>query len=419
MNSDGIYDDFFNPDANQFKLNSLKISCEYYTEDKFNTLCHSLTDGGHVNDFSSFHLNINSISKKFDALNTYLSTIAYPFSVMAFSETKLTEATFNLFPLPNFNAFHSYRTERVGVGVSLYVSNIYECIPRHDVGTECNSTFTESIFIEIPTCQQFNGKSLLIGCIYRPPDSDINTFNDALQSTLESITKESKLCLLLGDWNVNLLKCTSHSASADFLNTLYSFNFFPSITMPTRIKPPSATLIDNIIFNSLDYEITSGILLCDISDHFPVIQFIHSTTSMTNSPRRETPKYRKFSKKNLEVFKAVIGNISWDEVLQSQDPHKTYATFLESFNSALDKAFPLVTSKSKNNHSKGKPWITDDLKKLSRKKKNFIGSLFYSLLPITLQHTRNAKTTSMLYQGKQRKNSIQTNISRILFRPIF
>ena len=51
---------------------------------------------------------------------------------------------------------------------------------------------------------------------------------------------------------------------------LTGFNWFKLIQKPTRIKPPSATLLDNIYTN---YPITvdackSGTLTSDISDHF-------------------------------------------------------------------------------------------------------------------------------------------------------
>ena len=53
------------------------------------------------------------------------------------------------------------------------------------------------------------------------------------------------------------------------LNQYTANNFFPRITLPTRIQPPSFSLIDNILCNSLDNAATSvsGVLITDISDH--------------------------------------------------------------------------------------------------------------------------------------------------------
>jgi len=191
------------------------------------------------------------MSKSYDELRIFLSTLSFSFSVLAFSETWLTDDVFSLFPLPNYLSFHSCRKKKRGGGVSLYVLNTFDAGARDDLSTEFDSTNTESIFIEIPPCQQFIGKSILIGCIYRPPDSDHNTFIDALQSTLESITKESKLCFLLGDFNINLLKCDLPQ-TVDFLNALHS-NFFSLITKPSIITSSSATFIDNILFNSYNF----------------------------------------------------------------------------------------------------------------------------------------------------------------------
>lgn len=198
LNTDnnGIYDMFFNPDVNQSNINSLKLSCNYYSEEQVNTLYHNLTDTNIDNQFfSTFHLNICSMSKNHDGLKTFLSTLTYPFSALVFSETWMTDDLLSLYPLPNYTAFQSCRKNKRGGGVSLYVLNTYYGISREELSADFDTTNTESIFIEIPSCQQFNRNSILIG--YRPPDSDINTFIDALHSTLEIINKEDKLCFYL------------------------------------------------------------------------------------------------------------------------------------------------------------------------------------------------------------------------------
>ena len=119
-----------------------------------------------------------------------------------------------------------------------------------------------------------NNKNLVIGGVYRPPDTDIICFNNSLTISLELINKEKKMCHILGDFNINLFKSETHSPTEDFLNQLYSSYFYPTISKPTRITDKSATLIDNIQFNSLNYETKTGILFTEISDHFPVFQIV-------------------------------------------------------------------------------------------------------------------------------------------------
>ena len=62
----------------------------------------------------------------------------------------------------------------------------------------------------------------------------------------------------MGDFNIDLLKFKSHSATDGFLNTLGSNFFQPYIMQPTRITNHSATLIDNILFNSIEHFTISG-----------------------------------------------------------------------------------------------------------------------------------------------------------------
>ena len=45
--------------------------------------------------------------------------------------------------------------------------------------------------------------------------------------------------------------------------------FFPRITLPTRIQPPTISLIDNILANNINEATNSmsGLLINDLSDH--------------------------------------------------------------------------------------------------------------------------------------------------------
>lgn len=108
--------------------------------------------------------------------------------------------------------------------------------------------------------------------------------------------------------------------------------------------------------------------MCDVSDHFPVFQFIHSSSPRSNDHKDEPIKHRKFSRNNMENFKSAISSITWDEVLMTKEVNKAYELFLKSFNKALDESFSLVSNTCRNKSSRGKPWTTEELKKVSRKK---------------------------------------------------
>jgi hypothetical protein len=115
-------------------------------------------------------------------------------------------------------------------------------------------------------------KNLIIGCVYRPPNSDVHDFNHELENLLQVVNKnKDHLCLLAGDFNLDLLNSNSHQPTQDFLNILSSCAMFPSIYNPTRVTDTCATLLDNIFTNCIKLDFKSAIILSDISDHYPVI----------------------------------------------------------------------------------------------------------------------------------------------------
>ena len=102
----------------------------------------------------------------------------------------------------------------------------------------------------------------------------------------------------MGDFNINLLNFDSHANTELFVNTMGSYNFYPQILKPTRITEHSATLIDNIFFNSLEYHTISGNLVTDIFDHMP--NFFIIKFSVTSEKVKMLK--RDYKKLNEELF---------------------------------------------------------------------------------------------------------------------
>ena len=78
---------------------------------------------------------------------------------------------------------------------------------------------------------------------------------------------------ILTDFNTNMLNFETHGMTNDYINSLIFKSFLPIITLPTRIKQQSATLIDHIWTNKACSFYNSGILINSLSDHFPVFYF--------------------------------------------------------------------------------------------------------------------------------------------------
>ena len=95
-----------------------------------------------------------------------------------------------------------------------------------------------------------------------------------LEPLLHKLSKENKFTVLMGDFNINLLKYDCCKYSAAFHDLLASHSFQPLILQPTRVTLTSQTLIDNIFSNSATHKSKNGNLTSSISDHFAQFSII-------------------------------------------------------------------------------------------------------------------------------------------------
>ena len=120
-----------------------------------------------------------------------------------------------------------------------------------------------------------------------------------LKSLTNKLSKESnKEIILLGDFNIDLIKTNTNNNASEFLDIIYSSYLIPHITSPTRLTSRSHTLIDNTISNVITEDTISGNIINKISDHlgqFLILPY-HSITS--NSKQEILHRnFKNFSKK--------------------------------------------------------------------------------------------------------------------------
>ena len=102
-----------------------------------------------------------------------------------------------------------------------------------------------------------------------------------------------------------------HSLTEDFINTLGSFFLKPHILQPTRITNHSSTLIDNIFFNSIEYQTVSVNLLYDLTDHLPNFLIIER---FSFSLHKEKSYRRDYSNYNEEALVSEFRSIDWSNL---------------------------------------------------------------------------------------------------------
>ena len=81
----------------------------------------------------------------------------------------------------------------------------------------------------------------------------ISDFNSIYPTPLlEKSHKEDKLCFLMGDFNIDLMKMDCKFNNSKFYNAMRSY-FLPLIHQSTRSREKLKTLIDDILFNSFEF----------------------------------------------------------------------------------------------------------------------------------------------------------------------
>ena len=85
---------------------------------------------------------------------------------------------------------------------------------------------TESLFIEIEGGMLNLECNLIIGVLFRMPNACVDVFNEIMCDVLNIVKRERKICYLLGDLNIDLLKCENHKPTAKFLENLYAYSVF-------------------------------------------------------------------------------------------------------------------------------------------------------------------------------------------------
>ena len=163
---------------------------------------HNFLDNS-TDQFSVLHINIRSIKKNSENFKLFLNSINFTFSVICLSETWLGDlATIEKFSyeLPNYNSTHQARGDRKGSGVSIYIHKSLDFTVKPDLSI--NNNDIESLTIEILSNKKRN---TLINALYRPPNGQIEPFENFLNNIFSKIKKSNKLFHIAGDFNLNLL----------------------------------------------------------------------------------------------------------------------------------------------------------------------------------------------------------------------
>ena len=304
---------------------------------------------GTNSNISVVHNNICSLQNKVPYVEAELTQ----FDIITLSETWL----YDTFPNDKLliNGYHPPlrldRPDDTHGGVAIYVKKHLYYKHRPDL----HVPGLEALWLETRIDQE----PLLIGCFYRPP-SALVSYWDLIDESINHALMNPYKAVILGDFN----KDCYFSPHRHVQRIMNLNNLQQMITEYTRYTDDSATLIDLVLTPCPEIIEKVGVLPPVKSDHHCVFAEIKNNMPSKHSFKRTLYMY---SKLNEEEFLEKIGNVDWDNVVNSDTVDLAAELFSNTMMDISTTCMPVKSITVKSNDA---PWITQEIKKLIKKKQN-------------------------------------------------
>jgi exonuclease III len=302
--------------------------------------------------FKLAHYNINSLLGHLDELKIAMGLS--PFDVLALTETKLDgQITDDEINLPGYKIAARKDRTRNGGGVLIYCLEHLQTTttPEHfmqdlDPNEQLECAWAE---ISLPSTKPF-----LVGVLYRPPDSVLETFFTSLNSVLNRVSGQDHHTYLMGDFNVNLLNPRG-GHPRQLIDLMNDHHFKQLIDKPTRSTSHSSTLIDHI-YTTTNKVTDSGVLDLGISDH-DLVYCIHK--GYVPRPPPKVINTRQWKQFNADAFLLELELFPWSVLEAFDSVDDSWSVLQHTLCSIFDKHAPQVTRRVRG---ESVPWMTDAIR---------------------------------------------------------
>ena len=164
------------PDLNiLFNMNdTIHNSSRYYDNCSFRA-----TFNKHTHIFSMLNANIRGIATNLEKFKFLLDDLDHSFPIIGLTETWLKPHNVDCFFIKGYSHEYNLRHNRVGGGVSLFISNKIMYLLRNDI--QFNPLFN-SIIIE--RSEMTSTRHISVILVYRPPNTDSSIFINDIERIL-------------------------------------------------------------------------------------------------------------------------------------------------------------------------------------------------------------------------------------------
>jgi hypothetical protein len=319
------------------------------------------------NNFSNFfvssilYTNIASLLAKYSDLVAYVNDLKPTF--LSLTETWLSDVVpDSLVSLDGYTIYRNDRNHKKGGGVCIYVSN--ELLSDNEViPIVTNTPGIESLFLQVHN-QSWN---FILGCVYRPPSSNINDDCTLLDVLGELTTRHDKV-FVFGDfnmpdisWSRNSGHCRSPSSQlmVDFLTNNHMRQL---ITQPTRFRANQQPSVLDLILTTEDSSLTNVQYLDPVgkSDHVS----LKVDLQICFVPAQRTITFNKIVT-NYEKVYIRLEKINWPTTLCDANVENNWSTLKNLLLNTVNECSSVIKVK----RSSSKPWINAKILKMVKRKR--------------------------------------------------
>ena len=347
---DKILDPFFsdshtennNSELSFHTFDNIRLACSYHLPVQVKNIA---TNG--PDNLNILHVNSRSIINKYDDLCTLMAETATTWHIISISETWLSKNIENMYNLSGYNACFCSRDSSIGGGSALYIN---DQLQQKQISIPPFTT-AEVVCSEIKIGTH---KNIVICQIYKSPNTDKNIFIQEIEQCLIYLNNMHVTVLISGDFNFDLFAMETSPTVQLFFHTLLSHGFFPTISRTTRAAHPSYTLLDNIFCNDLSEVVHSGVIMNDLSDHFPIFSsLVFNVSSLCGTHKRI--KQQMFNYTKIDEFNMFLSE-NLECLNNEQNPNIMANKIIQVYNEGISK-FSYTKNLSRRNDPR-KPWIT-------------------------------------------------------------
>ncbi|XP_034043076.1 uncharacterized protein LOC117525349 [Thalassophryne amazonica] len=244
--------------------------------------------------------------------------------------------------------------------------------------------------------------SFTITGVYRPPSAN-DAFYDQLTEMLRECNHNKEL-ILMGDFNLDW----GDSVRRKKLKGLADkYNLDQLIKGVTRIAKKSSTQLDLIFTNKPERITKSYNLITGLSDHNLTL-VARNLTKNRFKFRSKTPiNFLGIPKTQQAEFDNEISDLSWEDVIASEDLEGSCNIFVNNINSVRERFTVKIQKKCKRKQNL--PWLTDNVWKLMKQRDAALRKAIKSKVSTDLLIFKGLRN-KVIYELRQAKSQFYLNI---------